>query len=179
VQQEMRWLIKRAAMILAVLLVLMLPLALVWGCNSTGSNGTPDTGTPDTGTPGTGTPDTGTPGTDTPGTGDSGSATTPQYRTITPSAAKELMDSGQSFVLVDVRTQTEFDSGHIAGAILIPSTEIASRAASELPDKNQTILVYCRSGNRSSAAAHTLVDMGYTNVFDLGGILDWPYGTVQ
>ena len=80
---------------------------------------------------------------------------------------------------MDVRTQSEYDGGHIKDAVLIPYDEIGARAPTELPDKTARILVYCLSGSRSSAAAHTLVGLGYTNVYDMGGISDWPYGTVN
>lgn len=100
------------------------------------------------------------------------------YQKITPEQAKDMMERGTPYVLLDVRTQQEFDAQRIDGAVLIPDNEIA-RAEAELPDKNATILVYCRSGRRSEAAARKLVDMGYTNVFDFGGILDWPYETVR
>jgi len=101
------------------------------------------------------------------------------YHKISASEAKSMMEKGDPFILVDVRTPTEYQQQRIEGAVLIPYDEIASRAASELPDKSALILVYCKSGNRSSTAAHTLVGMGYTNVYDMGGIQDWPYDTVS
>ena len=79
------------------------------------------------------------------------------------------------YILLDVRTDEEFREGHISGAILIPDYEIAVRAESEFPDKDVIILVYCRSGRRSALAAQALSDMGYSNIFDFGGIIDWPY----
>lgn len=97
---------------------------------------------------------------------------------ITAEQAKEMMDQNKECVILDVRDQSEYDEGHIPGAILIPYTEIKNRAE-ELPDKNQLILVYCRSGRRSAIAAASLVDMGYTNVKDFGGIIDWPYEVVK
>ena len=102
-----------------------------------------------------------------------------QYRKITAQEAKAYMDGDVAFILLDVRTMDEFNSEHIAGAILIPHTELASRCAAELPDKTALILVYCRSGNRSETAARQLVKLKYTNVFDFGGIINWPYGTVS
>ena len=85
------------------------------------------------------------------------------------------MDSEEGYVILDVRTQEEYDQGHIPGAILIPNTEIEARAEQELPDKDQLILVYCRSGRRSKLAADILVSLGYTDIREFGGIIDWPY----
>ena len=97
------------------------------------------------------------------------------FVSITAEEAKEIMDTGDGFVILDVRTQEEYDEGHVPGAILIPNTEIENRAEEELPDNAQLILVYCRSGRRSKLAAQILADLGYTNVKEFGGILDWPY----
>ena len=94
---------------------------------------------------------------------------------ITAEEAKEIMDSSEGYILLDVRTQEEYDESHIPGAVLIPNTEIEDRAGEELPDKEQLILVYCRSGNRSKKAAEILVKLGYTNIREFGGIMDWPY----
>ena len=94
---------------------------------------------------------------------------------ITAQQAKELMDSRTGYIILDTRTQEEYDSGHIPGAILIPYDEILEKAESVLTDKNQLILVYCRSGRRSKIAANDLVSLGYTNIKEFGGILDWPY----
>lgn len=101
-----------------------------------------------------------------------------EYEQISAQQAKEIMDSETGYVIVDARTQEEFDAGHIEGAILIPEYEIAQRAEKELPDKEQIILVYCRSGRRSKIASQALVDLGYTNVKEFGGIIDWPYEIV-
>ncbi|MGI6498386.1 MAG: rhodanese-like domain-containing protein [Oscillospiraceae bacterium] len=103
----------------------------------------------------------------------------PAYRTITAQEAKAILDGTDPFVLLDVRTETEFQQGHIEGAILIPNDALADRAAEELPDRDALILLYCRSGRRSAAAAKQLSIMGYTNVIDFGGIIDWPYETVS
>ena len=100
------------------------------------------------------------------------------YEQISPSEAKSIMDERDDYVILDVRTQEEFDESHIDGAILIPDYEIATKAESVLKDKNQLILVYCRSGRRSKLAASDLVSLGYTNVKEFGGIIDWPYETV-
>ena len=101
------------------------------------------------------------------------------YEQISQVAAKTLMDSETGYVIIDARTQSEYDEGHIPGAILIPEYEIASRAEKELLDKNQLILVYCRSGRRSKIAAEELVKLGYTNVKEFGGIIDWEYEIIK
>ena len=100
------------------------------------------------------------------------------YEQITANQAKELMEKETGYIIIDARTQEEFDEGHIEGAILIPEYEISQRAEKELPDKAQMILVYCRSGRRSKIASQALVDLGYTNVKEFGGIIDWPYEIV-
>ena len=101
------------------------------------------------------------------------------YTQITQQAAKEIMDQGGDYILLDVRSQSEFDEGHIEGAILIPDTEIESHAETELPEKDALILVYCRSGRRSKLAAQTLADLGYTNVQEFSGLVDWSYEIVK
>lgn len=101
-----------------------------------------------------------------------------QYVKISPKDAKEIMDNEESIVL-DVRTKDEYDQGHIEGAVLLPVDEISSKAEEVLKDKKAKILVYCRSGNRSATAAKTLIKMGYENVLDFGGIIDWPYEIVK
>ena len=101
------------------------------------------------------------------------------YEQINAQQAKEIMDSEKDYIIIDARTQEEFDEGHIKGAILIPEYEISSRAEKELTDKDQLILVYCRSGRRSKIASQALVDLGYTNVKEFGGIIDWPYEIVE
>ena len=110
------------------------------------------------------------------GCSDGGSAT---YEQISGAEAKALMDSESGYIIIDARTQEEYDQGHIPGAILIPEYEIADRAEKELPDKDQLILVYCRSGRRSKIAAEELVKLGYTNVKEFGGIIDWEYEIVK
>ena len=97
------------------------------------------------------------------------------YEQITPEEAKKIMDSGEEYVILDTREQDEYDEGHIPGAILIPYTEIENKAEEMLPDKDKLILVYCRSGRRSKIAAEALSKLGYTNVKEFGGIIDWPY----
>ena len=101
------------------------------------------------------------------------------FLNITAEEAKNLMDSEKDRIILDVRSREEYDQGHIPGAILIPDTEIEAKAADLLPDKDQLILVYCRSGRRSKLAAQSLADLGYTNIREFGGILDWPYEVVQ
>jgi len=100
------------------------------------------------------------------------------YEQITPDEAKALMDSEQDYIILDVRTPEEYAVGHIAGAVLIPDYEIGEKAESILTDKDQLILVYCRSGRRSKNAANELATLGYTNIKEFGGINDWKYGTV-
>ena len=97
--------------------------------------------------------------------------TIPEYKKITQQQAREMMAGGA--VILDVRTQGEFDDGHIPDAVLLPYNEIGEKAESVFPDKNATILVYCRTGVRSEIAARALIDMGYTGVYDFGGIVDW------
>ena len=97
------------------------------------------------------------------------------YEQITAEEAKKIMDSGEEHIILDTREQDEFDEGHIPGAILIPYTEIENKAEEILPDKDAQILVYCRSGRRSKIASETLSKLGYTNVKEFGGIIDWPY----
>lgn len=96
------------------------------------------------------------------------------YEQISPQEAKKRMDSEEDMIILDVRTQEEYDSGHIKNAVCLPNEDISSEPEM-LPDKGQQILVYCRSGNRSKQAAQKLADMGYENVLEFGGILDWPY----
>ena len=110
------------------------------------------------------------------GCSDGGSAS---YDQIGGAEAKALMDSESGYIIIDARTQEEYDQGHIPGAILIPEYEIADRAEKEFPDKDQLILVYCRSGRRSKIAAEELVKLGYTNVKEFGGIIDWEYEIVK
>lgn len=101
----------------------------------------------------------------------------PTYRKIAPTEAQAMMTD--TAITLDVRTQSEYDEGHIAGAILLPDTEVAARAEELLSDKNQTILIYCRSGRRSANSAQVLVDMGFAKVYDFGGIIDFPGEVVK
>ena len=95
------------------------------------------------------------------------------YQQISQEKAAEMMTLDDGHVIVDVRRQDEYDEGHIPGAILIPNESIGTERPVELPDLNQVILVYCRSGNRSKQAAEKLFNMGYTNIYDFGGISTW------
>ena len=101
------------------------------------------------------------------------------YEQISAEQAKTIMDTEKDYIIIDARTEEEFAEGHIEGAVLIPEYEVADRAEKELPDKEQLILVYCRSGRRSKIASEELVKLGYTNVKEFGGIIDWPYETVK
>ena len=97
------------------------------------------------------------------------------YVNITAEEAKQIMDNEEGYIILDVRTQEEYDEGHIPGATQISHEEIAEKAEDVLTDKDQLILVYCRSGRRSKIAAEALVELGYTNIKEFGGIIDWPY----
>ncbi len=99
------------------------------------------------------------------------------YQQITQEEAKEMMDN-QEVIILDVREQDEYDSGHIPGAVLLPVGTIDETTAAEvIPEKDATVLVYCRSGNRSKTASSTLAGLGYTNIYEFGGINTWPYET--
>ena len=97
------------------------------------------------------------------------------YMNITAEEAKQIMDSEEGYIILDTRTQAEYDEGHIPGAIVISHDEITEKAEQLLPNKDQLLLVYCRSGRRSKLAAEALVKLGYTNIKEFGGIIDWPY----
>lgn len=109
----------------------------------------------------------------------SGSGNSSGYEMISQDEAKRLIDTEKDYIILDVRTDEEFADGHIENAILIPDYEISQKAESILKNKNQLILVYCRSGRRSKNAASELAALGYTNVKEFGGIIDWKYGTVK
>lgn len=99
--------------------------------------------------------------------------------TLTPGEAQEMMQGDELFVLLDVREESEFLELHIPGAILIPLGELYERAPLELSNKQTPIIIYCRSGRRSAEALALLIGLGYEQVFDLGGILNWPYETIS
>ena len=106
-------------------------------------------------------------------------STTASYKQITQEEAKETMAKDDGHIIVDVRRQDEYDEGHIPGALLIPNESITDKQPDELPDLNQIILVYCRSGRRSKEASQKLADMGYTNVYEFGGINTWTGEVVK
>jgi len=106
------------------------------------------------------------------------SSSSANYKKITAEEAKTMIDQDDSITILDVRTVEEYDAGHIENAILIPDTSIIDTAESILTDKSATILVYCRSGRRSALAAASLISLGYTNIYDFGGIIDWEYDIV-
>ena len=101
------------------------------------------------------------------------------YRQVSAADAAALMESASDYILLDVRTQAEYDQGHIPGAVCIPNETIGTEEIPALPDKDQLILIYCRSGNRSKQAAQKLAEQGYTNIVEFGGILSWPGETVS
>lgn len=108
-------------------------------------------------------------------TGCGGTTVENTYQQITQEKAKEMMDT-QEVTVLDVREQDEFDAGHIPGAILLPvGTITKDTAAAVIDDLDTVVLVYCRSGNRSKTASQALADLGYTNVYEFGGINTWPY----
>ena len=101
------------------------------------------------------------------------------YTQISMDEAIKMMETEANYVILDVRTKEEFDEKHIPGAINIANEVIHQDQSENLPDKEQLILVYCRSGNRSKQASEKLVKQGYTNVYEFGGINDWPGETVS
>ena len=107
-----------------------------------------------------------------------GSGELKKYK-IEPSVAKKRLDLEKGIILLDVRTREEYIEKHIPGSTLIPLNVLATEASKKLPNKEATIFFYCRSGNRSRAAVKMLLKQGYTQVFDLGGIIRWPYKTVS
>ena len=101
---------------------------------------------------------------------------TVSYQQITAEEAKSMMEEQPDAVILDVREQDEYDAGHIPGAVLLPVGTINEEtAASAIPKKDTVVLVYCRSGNRSKTASQALADLGYTQIYEFGGIKDWPY----
>ena len=91
----------------------------------------------------------------------------------------KMMDEISGYIILDVRTKYEFKGGHIPGAVLLPNESIGKETIDILPDKDQIILIYCRSGRRSKEAAAKLVNLGYTNIYEFGGIIDWTYDIVK
>ena len=103
----------------------------------------------------------------------------PSYKQISQSEAKEMMAKDDGHIVVDVRREDEYNAGHIPGAIRVTNEEIGDTMPEELPDLNQIILVYCRSGRRSKEASEKLAKIGYTNVYEFGGIIDWDGEVVK
>ncbi len=101
------------------------------------------------------------------------------YLQITQDKAKKMMDEKENYVILDVRTEEEYTEGHISNAICIPNETIDQNITEQLPDQEQVILVYCRSGNRSKQASEKLANLGYSNIYEFGGINTWPYEVVQ
>lgn len=101
------------------------------------------------------------------------------YRQVSPEEAAAMMEEETDYIILDVRTQEEYETAHIPGAICIPNETIGTEDIPELPDKEQLILVYCRSGNRSKQASEKLAKQGYTNIVEFGGINSWPGETVS
>ena len=101
---------------------------------------------------------------------------TASYQQVTAEEAKSMMEEQPDAVILDVREKDEYDAGHIPGAVLLPVGTINEEtAASAIPEKDTVVLVYCRSGNRSKTASQVLADLGYTQIYEFGGIKDWPY----
>ena len=110
-------------------------------------------------------------------TGCGGNAADSSYQQITQEEAKEMVET-QEVIILGVREPDEYDSGHIPGAVLLPVGTIDEDTAAEvIPEKDSTVLVYCRSGNRSKTASSALAELGYTNIYEFGGINTWPYET--
>jgi len=99
------------------------------------------------------------------------------YTSISAAEGKAMLEADSSIILVDVRTQSEYDAVHIPGAIVLPVDDIATRADNIIPYVNATYIIYCNSGNRSAQASSLLVELGYKHIYDMGGIIDWPYET--
>lgn len=156
----------RRTFLIAASLASIVPLAGLTGCfgAAAGSNGS---GNGNDNGNGNGN------GNESNATNDSSNSSS--YQQVDAETAKEIMDTEDDYVILDARTQAEYDEGHIPGAILIPHDTVATAAEDALPDKDQLILVYCRSGNRSKQVSQALVDLGYTNVVEFGGINSWPY----
>ncbi len=101
------------------------------------------------------------------------------HKTISPVEAKKIMNENSDIVIVDVREEEEMAEGYIEGAVLIPLDTVESEVENKITDKDKTILVYCRSGRRSAIACDIMDSLGYKNVYDFGGIIDWPFERVM
>lgn len=102
----------------------------------------------------------------------------PNYKNISPEEAKKKLQNEKDIILLDVRNPDEYAEKHIPNSILIPLDKLKMEATNKLPNKDVPIIVYCRSGRRSATAANILIELGYKNVYDLGGIINWPYETI-
>ena len=109
--------------------------------------------------------------------GTEGNGDLPKVTNITAQEGLDMMEDNPDIILVDVRTEGEYKAEHIPGAVLLPVDSITETAGDVIPDKDAVYIVYCRSGNRSATAALMLIDLGYRNIYDMGGIIDWPYAT--
>ena len=138
-----------------------------------------DNGQSPTANEGQSTDDAGQQGADNTGSQSPSSTPEKPYKKITAEEAKQMMEAEQTFIVLDVRSEQEYKERRIDGAVLIPVDELDERAVSELPDKDALILVYCRSGVRSAMAAEKLGEMGFTRIYDIGGIIDWPFETTS
>lgn len=107
------------------------------------------------------------------------SITDTQYVSISAEDGAKMLKEDPDIIIIDVRTKQEFDEGHIDGSINIPDFELVSRIGEIVKDKNDTVILYCRSGNRSKQASLKLIEMGYKKIYDMGGLLDWPYETIK
>lgn len=147
---------------LTAILVLMLAASVLTGCQSKTSTDNPSSANIS----------------DSSVTDKSEAKNSDGYRQVDAEEAKRIMDEETGYIILDVRTEQEYSEGHIPGAVLLPDYEVSERAEELLPDKEQLILVYCRSGNRSRGASAALAKLGYTNVVEFGGIRSWPYDIV-
>lgn len=115
-------------------------------------------------------------GCSSPDAGENSESEDSTYQQISQEEAKELMDTETDYIILDVRTKEEYEGGHVVEAVCIPNETIDDTVTEQLPDKEQLVLVYCRSGNRSKQAAQKLADLGYTDIREFGGINTWQYG---
>jgi len=108
-----------------------------------------------------------------------GGSNSPKVEKITAQEVKEMLQKDKNVILLDVRTESEYRNGHIPKSVLLPVTEIERKAVQKFPDRDKTMIVYCQSGSRSTRAAKILTKLGYSKVYNLGGISQWPYNTVK
>lgn len=156
-----------------MLILAALPL-LMGGCGAAANTTTAESSTDSTAlATETGTPPSQQPQTSQQAQESSSAAQSMGFMHISQDQAKQMMEEEKDFLLVDVRTKEEFEEGHIPGAINLPVEEIGDSQPQLLPNKDQVLLLYCRSGRRSQEAANKLANMGYTKVYEFGGIMDW------